>query len=99
MHNAHEAAVRTKLRAAEREHDALTHIIYATPEGIDPEKVENQVKTEQEGLNMSRDFSECRMSEYMNRVDSRVGEHCEDVEEVVAITRKKLTVHYQAFVD
>ena len=48
---------------------------------------------------MSRDFSECRMSEYMNRVDSRVGEHCEDVEEVVAITRKKLTVHYQAFVD
>ena len=71
--------VKTRHRAAEWENDALKHVVWVTPQGIDPMKFNDKIAMEREGMNMSWDFSEQRISDYTNWVDSWIIEQCEDV--------------------
>jgi len=82
---------------AEKEQKNLKLDLKTIPEGIDPLKAQREIQNEHDALQMSHDFSENRINDYINRVDDHMEHYIEDLDAMFKNTQSRLFAHFQAF--
>lgn len=88
-----------RLEQAKKKGKALEHDIRTTPDGIDHAKAQEELEQEYEAQQMSVDFSENRLNDYISSVDEQMDEYSTDIDKMLANAHQNLWAGFRSFVN